>query len=221
MKTPEFYIVQQSQNAGDDSVPDLGVTYSILLYYFCNLLDRKLDEQIKTAFTNAFRVYSTTHMAFVDSTPRLRKYVPKHLPSTSDEAYNKLFFESKLFLKETYMANSIHIISAYIYDGQWVFDDASRELVKEPFVAGADTVIDLMSGRVDNESIDKCTLIFAPFPFPSHKYKAVHKQADEYDGNTYTFVVPDTDEPIMDFWLCPALLKFFDEAPKEIYVEVK
>lgn len=221
MKTPEFYVVSVPQDTDDQSIPDLGSVYAVLFGDFCDQLNIERTEEARTAFTNAFRVHSTTHMAFVDETPRLREYVKKHLPSTKHESYQQLFFESKQYLKLVYMSNSIHIISAYIHDGQWVFDDASRELDKEPFVAGADTVIDLMSGRVDDDSIDKCTLIFSHIPFPSHQYKAVHKHSDKYDGNTYTFVVPQTNEPIMDFWLCPALLKFYDEAPSEIYVQCK
>jgi len=43
--------------------------------------------------------------------------------------------------------NNVNYISSYIYEGAWVFDDESRELDKEPFVAGADLLIDAMSGR--------------------------------------------------------------------------
>ncbi len=40
--------------------------------------------------------------------------------------------------------NSICAIHPYKYEGLWVFDDPHVGLVKEPFVAGADTIIDLM-----------------------------------------------------------------------------
>ena len=36
------------------------------------------------------------------------------------------------------------------------------------------------------------------------------------DGNWY--YSPELD---MEGWLCPALLKYFDEAPRELFVQVK
>lgn len=33
-------------------------------------------------------------------------------------------------------SNAIHMISPYLYQGVWVFDDARAGLIKEPFVEG-------------------------------------------------------------------------------------
>ena len=38
--------------------------------------------------------------------------------------------------------NAIHVIKPYKWSGLWVFDDERVDLDKEPFVAGADTMID-------------------------------------------------------------------------------
>jgi hypothetical protein len=38
--------------------------------------------------------------------------------------------------------NAINVISPYKHIGMWVFDDARVGLMQEPFVAGADTLID-------------------------------------------------------------------------------
>jgi hypothetical protein len=38
--------------------------------------------------------------------------------------------------------NAINVISPYKYLGMWVFDDAKVGLVQEPFVGGADVIID-------------------------------------------------------------------------------
>jgi hypothetical protein len=38
--------------------------------------------------------------------------------------------------------NAINVIAPYKHQGMWVFDDPRVGLVQEPFVAGADTVID-------------------------------------------------------------------------------
>ena len=40
------------------------------------------------------------------------------------------------------MKNAIFVIKPYKWNGMWVFDDERVGLVKEPFVAGADTMID-------------------------------------------------------------------------------
>nr|WP_323697113.1 DUF6717 family protein [Thiorhodovibrio litoralis] len=41
-------------------------------------------------------------------------------------------------------------------------------------------------------------------------------QRKEYDGNWYR-----SDTLDMEGWLCPALFKYFDKAPKRIFVQVK
>ena len=41
------------------------------------------------------------------------------------------------------MKNSIFVIKPYKWEGLWVFDDPAVGLVKEPFVGGADTMIDV------------------------------------------------------------------------------
>jgi hypothetical protein len=51
--------------------------------------------------------------------------------------------------------NSVNYIYSYVHNGAWVFDDESRELDKEPFVEGADLLLDAMSGRDKYEYIDR------------------------------------------------------------------
>jgi hypothetical protein len=46
--------------------------------------------------------------------------------------------------------NSIFLIVPYRHAGAWVFDDAPRGLQKEPFVSGADTMIDRLVASVLN-----------------------------------------------------------------------
>jgi hypothetical protein len=46
--------------------------------------------------------------------------------------------------------NAINLIVPYRYDGMWVFDDARVGLDKEPFVSGADTMIDLVVNDIPN-----------------------------------------------------------------------
>ena len=41
--------------------------------------------------------------------------------------------------------NSIHVIQPYKSHGQWMFDDPAHEILREPFVSGADEIIELVA----------------------------------------------------------------------------
>jgi hypothetical protein len=44
--------------------------------------------------------------------------------------------------------NSINIVAPYKHLGMWVFDDARVGLVQEPFIAGADTMLDRITANI-------------------------------------------------------------------------
>jgi len=111
--------------------------------------------------------------------------------------------------------NAINIIAPYKYLGMWVFDDPRVGLVQEPFVAGADTMIDRVVENIP-EADKGFLMIFSATPFPGNQFKLELRREGEFGGNWY--YSPQLD---MEGWLCPALFKYFSEAPKEIYVEVK
>ena len=46
------------------------------------------------------------------------------------------------------MKNSIFVIKPYKWEGFWVFDDPAVGLVREPFVGGADTIIDVATAHL-------------------------------------------------------------------------
>jgi hypothetical protein len=50
---------------------------------------------------------------------------------------------------QTYM-NAINLIIPYRYEGMWVFDDPRVGLDKEPFVSGADAMIDVLVADLPN-----------------------------------------------------------------------
>jgi hypothetical protein len=108
--------------------------------------------------------------------------------------------------------NAINVIAPYRHEGMWVFDDDRVGLVKEPFVAGADTMIDAMVADIPDAQAG-FRLLFAPTPFPGH---TVHLewQREEHGGNWYRW--PERD---MQGWLCPALFRYFARAPKDIYAQ--
>ena len=109
--------------------------------------------------------------------------------------------------------NAINIIAPYKHLGLWVFDDPRVGLVQEPFVAGADLMIDrIVATMVDAER--GFALTFSARPFPGHHYRLEWRRT-ESDGNWY--YAPALD---MEGWLCPALLRYFAEPPREIYIRV-
>ncbi len=110
--------------------------------------------------------------------------------------------------------NAINVIAPYKHLGMWVFDDPRVGLVQEPFVSGADTMIDRVVSNIPNAEAG-FIMVFSADPFPGHQFKLDWRRA-ELRGNWYF-----SQDLGMEGWLCPALFKYFDEAPKHIYVQVK
>lgn len=61
--------------------------------------------------------------------------------------------------------NTIFVIRPYKWFGMWVFDDPDRNLVREPFVAGADRMIDRATANIPNAA-QGFLLVFSPHRFP-------------------------------------------------------
>ena len=112
------------------------------------------------------------------------------------------------------MPNFLRVISPYKYESSWVFDDPDADLFREPFVLGADIILDWLTDSIPNAE-QGFLLYFAPGPFPGFR-QVLHWVREEYEGNWYKL-----DDPPMEGWLCPALLKYFDEPPKQIYVKAE
>ncbi len=109
--------------------------------------------------------------------------------------------------------NQINVLHPYLWKGQWVFDDESKGLDKEPFVAGADDMLD----HVTNNGIS-CTLLFSKNEFPGYCFKITKADIIAIDGTFYYY---DDGDHSLDLWLCPALFRYFNPAPQEIYFKVK
>ena len=110
--------------------------------------------------------------------------------------------------------NAINVIAPYKHQGLWVFDDAAVGLNKEPFVAGADSMIDRVVAEIPNAA-KGFVLVFSATPFPNHQYQLDWRR-NESGGDVY--FAPQLE---MEGWLCPALLKYFSEAPRQLYIQVK
>jgi hypothetical protein len=110
--------------------------------------------------------------------------------------------------------NEIIAIHPYKYEGLWVFDDPRVGLVQEPFVSGADTVIDKMVADIADAEAG-FTLIFSANPFPGYQAQFDWRR-EEMGGNWYYSA--DLD---MEGWLCPALFRYFEKAPERLYAQFK
>src|SRR5215831_14318210 len=110
--------------------------------------------------------------------------------------------------------NVINVISPYKHHGMWVFDDPRVGLAQEPFVAGADTMIDRVVADIPDAERG-FLLVFSGSPFPGHQYRLDWRRS-EGGGNWYYSEQLDAEG-----WLCPALLRYFEEAPKQLCVQVK
>jgi hypothetical protein len=110
--------------------------------------------------------------------------------------------------------NTLLVIAPYKYQGTWVFDDPAVGLSREPFIAGIDTMMD--KAVADIPSAEKgFRAIFSASPFPGVNWKLDWRR-EESGGNWYY-----SDRFKMEGWLCPALLKYFPTAPREIYVKIE
>lgn len=119
--------------------------------------------------------------------------------------------ESKL------VTNSIMVITPYKYSGTWVFDDPTVDLVREPFVCGIPGIINTLVADIPNAA-KGFRLTFSSVPFPGHTVSLLWLREDS-GGNWYQVEGGPAD--LMVGWLCPALFKYFDEAPRNLYAKAE
>jgi hypothetical protein len=108
--------------------------------------------------------------------------------------------------------NSILVIAPYRYEGTWVFDDGRFGLVREPFVGGVPEMIDHLVADIPNAE-QGFRLTFSAQAFPDFEKKLTWVRGDSV-GNYYKL-----DDPPMEGWICPALFKYYEKPPQEIYVK--
>jgi hypothetical protein len=94
------------------------------------------------------------------------------------------------------------------------FVDPEVGLKQEPFVEGVPEMIDDLVVNIPNARRG-FRLLFSASPFPGSQRKLTRLR-EEFGGWWYA-----SDRPRMEGWLCPALLRYFDEAPEEIYVKAE
>ena len=112
------------------------------------------------------------------------------------------------------MANVLMVIEPYWYQDTWVFDDASVGLDKEPFVRGVPLMIDYLVKDIPNAR-SGFMLLFSSQPFVGYQVELTRVR-EEYGGYWYRV----KDYPVGG-WLCPALFRYFDDAPEFLYIKAE
>ncbi len=79
----------------------------------------------------------------------------------------------------------------------WIFDDERVGLVQEPFVGGADSIVDRAVNDIPNAEAG-FLLLFSITPFPGYQFRLSWRRAAE-GGNYYYSHAHD-----IEGWLCPA-----------------
>lgn len=111
-------------------------------------------------------------------------------------------------------ANAMMVVAPYRHSGTWVFDDPGTGLVREPFVSGVPEMIDVLVRDIPGAT-NGFRLLFSAQPFPGFQKKLSWLRGD-MGGNYYRM-----DDPVMEGWICPALFRYYQTAPKEIYVRAE
>lgn len=114
------------------------------------------------------------------------------------------------------MPNQIMAIAPYWLDktGTWVFDDPNVDLSQEPFVSGVPEILNFLVKDIPDVR-SGFRLLFSADPFPGFQ-KRLAWQREEFGGNWYA-----CDDPPLEGWLGPALSRYFDSAPRELFVKAE
>jgi len=116
-------------------------------------------------------------------------------------------------VKRNQMNTTIEI-HPYKLRGMWVFDDERIGLEQEPFVSGADVIIDDFVREIPGAE-NGFTLVFSRHPFQGHRLQLAWER-NEYGGCWYSM-----REGNLQGWLSPAFLRYYDNPPEELYVDFR
>lgn len=111
-------------------------------------------------------------------------------------------------------ANALMVIMPYRHAGTWVFDDPNTGLVREPFVAGVPEMLEMLVRDIPGAT-NGFRLLFSAQPFPGYQKKLTWLRGD-MGGNYYRM-----EAPTMEGWICPAMFRYYETAPKELYVRAE
>ena len=113
------------------------------------------------------------------------------------------------------------IIFPYLLGETWVFDDERTGLKSEAFVMGMSEMIFRMIEAKGIQNADQgFRMTFSDEPFDGHDAELHWLRADDpgepMSGNWYSGEIAGE---VMEGWLCPALLLYFDVPPARLFVK--
>ena len=127
--------------------------------------------------------------------------------------------------------NALFCISPYVHRGMWVFDDEEKGLDKEPFVFGADTLLDkVYEATKDKDGAwDVHGIIFSKHTLPvgdespTDHIVIARGSSDPTKVEGTNWVVVEASASLggclgHKLWLCPALYEYYDTAPEELHI---
>jgi len=109
--------------------------------------------------------------------------------------------------------NSIHRVLVWAVDGFWVYDDSSFGVKQQPFVFGADLILEKMAAQVKGVG-DRLNIVFSSIPFPGSEF-CLGFVREETEGFVYRW-----EEKNLQGWLSPSLRNYFPEPPPKIYLQL-
>lgn len=110
----------------------------------------------------------------------------------------------------TAVSHILNTIKPYWHGGAWVFDDPGRGLTAKPFVARRPEIIDQVLRRAGLRPRQPITVTFTDHEFPGPGYRFVLEWSrEDREGHWYRWSGMEA--------LCPALVRYFDAAPKQIH----
>ncbi len=125
------------------------------------------------------------------------------------------------------MADALMIIQPYWHGDTWVFDDASKELEKEPldgikgelaeaqrWLAQTSRTIDYLVKDIPNAR-QGFILLVSSKPFAGYQ---VELTLEGQDGDGYSYKAKDSS---VGWWLSPTLLSYSEAAPELLYVKAE
>jgi hypothetical protein len=109
------------------------------------------------------------------------------------------------------MNNAMMVVFPYKNNGVWMFDDPAVGLKREPFVSGIPAMIDVLVAHI-KDAEKGFAAYFSGHPFPGFQME-LEWVREEHGGNWYRLIGTDKQG-----WLCPAMFKYFSEAPSNLFV---
>ena len=111
--------------------------------------------------------------------------------------------------------NAMNVIFPYKMGGIWAFNDEEKELDREPYVGEMNVLIDKHTTHIPGAE-KGFRLLFSANAFPGHTL-TFQWTGEESNGNWY-ICLELGGEP---GWLCPALLKYFDNPPDTLCIKAE